>query len=144
MKEKSELWVCPRCDRRFVTKNMWHSCHKGTVDDFFAERVGLRPLFDELVEFVEEIGPFDVEVVKTRISFTTRARFANVIRLRRDGIVVAFWLKREIASERFLRVDHFGGKDWVYQVLLRTPDDLDDELGDWLTEAYRVGQQDAS
>jgi len=123
---------------------MWHSCFTGSVEGFFADREDLRPLFDVFVEFVEAVGPFDVEVVKTRISFTTRARFAGVARLRRDGIVIGFWLKRRLHSERFLHVEHVGGSDWVYQVLLRSPEDLDDELAAWLTEAYRVGQQDGS
>ena len=140
---KRPLWTCPRCGRRFVTANMWHSCFAGTVDDFLAKHIHLRPLFDALVRFVEEIGPFEIEVAKTRISFTGRTRFAGVARLRRDGLVVGFWLKRRIRSPRLARAEHLERRDWVYQVLVRTEDDLDDELRSWLAEAYRVGQQDA-
>lgn len=137
------LWTCPRCRRRFVTANMWHSCYTGNVDDFFATHAHLQPLFDALVRFVEKIGPFDVEVAKTRISFTGRTRFAGVARLRRDGLVVGFWLKRRIRSSRLARAEHLERRDWVYQVVVRTVDDLDDELRSWLAEAYRVGQQEA-
>lgn len=137
------LWTCPRCGRRFVTANMWHSCHVGTRDEFFAGHEHLLPLFDALVAFVQGIGPFEVEVAKTRISFTTRTRFAGVARLRRDALVVGFWLKREVRSDRFLRVEHLERRDWVYQLLVRDESDLDDELRSWLEEAYRVGLQQA-
>ena len=137
------LWTCPTCGRRFVTANLWHSCYVGTVDDFFTDHAGLRPLFDAYVAFVETIGPFTVEVVRTRISFVTRARFAGVVRLRRDALVAGFWLKREVRSDRFTKVEHIERRDWVYQLLLRSAADLDDELHGWLREAYEVGQQQA-
>ena len=114
------LWTCPDCGRRFVTANLWHSCYVGSVDDFFVNHAELRPLFDAYVRFVQTIGPFTVEVVKTRISFVTRARFAGVVRLRRDALVAGFWLKRAVSSERFTKVEHIERQDWVYQLLLRS------------------------
>jgi hypothetical protein len=30
------LWTCPRCGRKFVTRNMWHSCSPHTVERFLA------------------------------------------------------------------------------------------------------------
>ncbi|MGZ5398192.1 MAG: DUF5655 domain-containing protein [Mycobacterium sp.] len=135
------LWSCPNCGRQFVTANVWHSCYVGSVEDFFAEHGHLRPLFDAYVAFVETIGPFTAEVVRTRISFVTRTRFAVVVRLRRDALVVGFWLKRAVVNARFTNVEHLGREDWVYQLVLRSEDDLDDELHRWLEEAYRVGLQ---
>lgn len=113
----------------------------GTLDEFFAGHAHLRPLFDRYVDFVRSIGPFEVEVVRTRISFATRARFAGVARLRTDALVAGFWLKRQVSSTRFLKVEHLERDDWVYQLLLRSESDLDGELHGWLAEAYRVGQQ---
>jgi hypothetical protein len=135
------LWTCPKCGRRFVTANLWHSCYVATVDQFFVNHSHLRPLFDGYVRLVETIGPFTVEVVRTRISFVTRVRFAGVVRLRRDALVAGFWLKRTVSSKRFIKVEHIERRDWVYQLLLRSEADLDDELRVWLTEAYQVGQQ---
>jgi hypothetical protein len=134
------LWTCPECGRRFVTANLWHSGSIGSVDDFFVNQAELRPLFGAYVRFVETIGPVTVEVVKTP-SFVTRARFAGVVRLRRDGLVAGFWLKRAVSSGRFTKVEHIERRDCVYQLLLRSETDLDDELRGWLKEAYEVGQQ---
>jgi hypothetical protein len=135
------LWTCPNCGRDFVTPHLWHSCYVGTVDAFFVDHAHLRPLFEGYVAFVETIGPFTVEVVKTRISFVTRARFAGLVRLRRDGLVAGFWLKRAVSRARFTRVEHLERHDWIYQHVLRSEADLDNELHGWLQEAYEVGQQ---
>ncbi len=138
------LWTCPACGRRFVTANSWHSCHVGDLDEFFAGHEHLRPLFDAYVALARELGEFDVEVVRTRISFVARVRFAGVVRLRRDAIVASFWLKREVHHQRLRRVDHVGGSDWVYETLLRDESDLDDDLSTWLAEAYAVGRQEST
>ena len=53
-------------------------------------------------------------MVKKRISFVTRSRFAEVIRLRRDGPIARFWLTRAVRCERFTRVEHLERQDWVY------------------------------
>lgn len=124
-----------------MTANLWHSCHVGTVEDFFAGRDHLRPLFEALAQFAAGIGPFRIEVLKTRISFVTRTRFASVIRLRRDGLVIGLWLKRRVESKRFSRVEHLERDDWIYELAVRSEDDLDDELRGWLAEAYSVGLQ---
>ena len=86
------------------------------------------------------IGPFTVEVVKTRISFVTRARFAGVVRFGGTRWSPGSGLKRPVSSGRFTKVEHIERQDWVYQLLLRSEADFDDELHGWLNEAYEVGQ----
>ena len=70
-----------------------------------------------------------------------RVRFAGIVRLRRDGLVCMFWLKRKIRSPRFRKVEHLERTDWIYEFVLRSPDELDDEVRGWLREAYDVGRQ---
>jgi Domain of unknown function (DUF5655) len=122
---------------------MWHACARHTVEEFFAGKPPeARELFDTYVGFVRGIGDFVVDPGKTRIAFQNRARFTGVARVRRDGLVIGFWLKRRLASPRFLRVEHIPPGDYAYQLLVRSPEDLDEELATWLREAYRVGNQD--
>jgi hypothetical protein len=121
---------------------MWHSCTRITVDEFFAGRPPeIRALFDAYAAFVDEIGPFHVDVAKTRIAFQGRVRFAGVPAVRRDGLVIGFWLKRQIESPRFTKVELIPPNNWVYRLPLRSTDELDEELRGWLAEAYEVGQQ---
>jgi hypothetical protein len=34
------VWTCPRCGARLVSRNLWHSCGRFTLEDLFA---GLTP-----------------------------------------------------------------------------------------------------
>ena len=70
-----------------------------------------------------------------------RVRSAGVTRLRKDGLVCSFWLKREIGSPRFTKVELLGRRDWVYQFVLREEVELDDEVRGWMEKAYEVGRQ---
>jgi hypothetical protein len=99
---------------------MWHGCGDYTVDG--------------------EFGPFE-QVTKSRIDFMVRVRFAGVARLRKDGLVCGSWLKRQISSPRFSKVEHLGRHDWIYQFVLRNEEELDDEVRGWIHEAYDVGRQ---
>jgi predicted DNA-binding protein (MmcQ/YjbR family) len=38
-------------------------------------------------------------------------------------------------------VEHLGRSDWIYQFVLRDESELDDEVRDWIREAYDVGRQ---
>lgn len=69
-----------------------------------------------------------------------RARFAGV-QFRNDHLVLAFWLKRRVQSSR-LRHEHLERNDHLYELRLRTADDIDDRVGGWLCEAYLVGRQE--
>ena len=121
---------------------MWHGCGDYTVDGFFeGTSPRLRELYDAWVGLVGECGPFEQVPTKSRIAFMVRVRFAGVARLRKDGLVCGFWLKRQISSPRFSKVELLGKRDWVYQFVLRNEEELDDEVRGWIREAYDVGRQ---
>jgi hypothetical protein len=134
------LWTCPRCGKSYVTRNMWHSCVVVPLESHFVDRPRARELYDAVLGFLEADGPITVSVSKTRIEFMTRARFAGVS-TRRDFIWLAFWLKREVESARFDKVESYGGRDWGYKIRVRDESQLDDELREWLREARTVGDQ---
>jgi hypothetical protein len=123
---------------------MWHSCSRVTVRDHTKGKPRhLVQLYREVGRLVRSFGP-GVSTVssRTRTGWMARARFAGV-EFRRDHVVLAFWLKREISHPR-LRVEHYGRSDWGYRLALRSPADIDDELRGWLREAYLVGRQEWS
>ena len=125
-----------------MTRNMWHGCGEYTVDGFFEGKPArLRELYDAWVALVGEFGPFEQVPTKSRIAFMVRVRFAGVARLRSDGLVCSFWLKRRVDSTRFSKRELLGRSDWVYRFVLRDEDELDDEVRGWIREAYEVGRQ---
>jgi hypothetical protein len=142
--DQRPLWECPDCGKRFVTANSWHSCHRGSVDEFFAGRPeALRLTFDRYLEVAESFGPVIVDVARTRISIQARVRFAGVARMRKDSVILGFWLKHRIESPRFTKVELIPPRNWVYQFAAATPEDIDDEVAGWLAAAYEVGMQRA-
>ncbi len=137
---ETPLWRCPTCGQTFVSRNMPHSCQVVGLDSHFADAPGLRVVFDAYLAAARENGPVTVNATKSRISFQVRMRFAGIERPRRHHIVATFVLVRELASPR-LRVEFIPPRYYVHRVVLRTVDDVDDELRGWLAEAYAVGQQ---
>jgi hypothetical protein len=111
------------------------------LDEFFSVRVRQRVLYEEFVKFVERVGKFTINVNKTRISFQGRVRFAGVSRVTEEGIVVGFWLKRKIDSPRFSHIEFIPPNNWVYQLKITNKKDLDNEVLEWVKEAFKVGQQ---
>lgn len=140
--DERDLWACPRCGARFVTEHMSHGCGDYTVDGFFeGKAASARVLYDALVRTIGEIGPFEQVPTKTRIAFMVRVRFAAVNRVRTDGLACHVWLKRRAESPRFTKVELLGRSDWVHHFVLRSEEELDDELRGWMREAYDVGRQ---
>jgi len=123
-----------------VTRGTWHSCATVPWESHFAGRPQARALWDRLRALLEEMGPVTVVSTRSRVGFMTRVRFCGAVP-RRDGLRVRFWLKREIDSARFVWRQHLGHDDWIYDVLVHGPTDLDDELVAWLGEARAVGDQ---
>lgn len=137
------FWICPRCGKKFVSRNMWHSCGRFTVEQFFqGKNPQAQKFYKAFHNFVRKnCGPFIVDVAKTRISFQGRARFAGVAGVTKEGLIIGFWLKRKVSSPRFTWVNSPMPNNWVYKLRISDTKELDKELLGWLKEAYEVGMQ---
>ena len=79
MASTADLWTCPRCGARFVTRNLSHGCGEYSVDGVFEGKPPrARELYDVLVRVIGELGPFEQVPTKARIAFMVRVRFAAV------------------------------------------------------------------
>lgn len=139
--DPAPLWTCPECRQSFVTRNMAHSCRRLSEDEFFGDRVAQRALYRAFLAFVERAGPVTVNINKTRISFQGRARFACVDRVTREGLVCHVWLKRRLDHPRFTRIEALPPGNFVHYFKLTHAAELDDDVAQWLAEAYEVGMQ---
>lgn len=84
-----------------------------------------RPIFEAIMEHLESVGIF-LKRGRTFAELRPMARW------------VALWFPHSsvIADRRIARrVTVSAGRTW-YVVNLRTPDDVDDQVRSWLTEAY--------
>lgn len=99
-------------------------------------KAGLRPLHDKLVEMGRSLGD-DVEISPKRASVSLRRRkqFALIEPVSAQRIALGLNLGDTPANERLLSVTGMC----THRVDVRSLDDLDDELVDWLSRAYELG-----
>jgi len=136
------LWACPRCGRTFAQLNQTHTCAPlGALDARFQRcEPGVRETFDRVVAAVSAIGPVDVLPERTRIALHVRMSFAAFVPRVRwlDGHVI---LARRLDSPRFRRIEVYSPRNVLHAFRLAAPDEVDDEVVGWLSEAYAVGEQ---
>jgi len=140
----SSLWRCPRCGRRFANRNQTHTCAppRRLGDHFVGRDPEVVRTFRALVAAARRNGPVTVLPEKTRVAFQVRMSFA-AFTLRRhwlDGHVV---LARRRESPRFKKIWTASPRNQVHEFRLRSADEVDAEVADWLREAYEVGEQRA-
>jgi DNA-binding Lrp family transcriptional regulator len=124
-------WICPECEREFGRARQSHVCVPGgTVDDTFRGREWQRPICDEIIAFVEELGPLHVDAVGVGV-FLKRERKLAEIRPMVRALSVLLWLPRVLDDPRVLR-----RYDTWHVIRLTDPAQVDEQLKDWLTEAY--------
>lgn len=139
------MWTCGECQARFTQRNQSHSCVQTTLEAFLAARPpGGVALCRELIREVEAIGPVTLHPVKSRIALLVEVRFAAINRISVDSIRGHVWLREERKSERFLKIEKLGARDWLYHFEISAERPLDDELRAFLRLGYQNGQREAA
>jgi Domain of unknown function (DUF5655) len=135
------LWTCPDCGRRFANRNQTHSCGPFSEADHLARMTPhVRELYDGFVRLVDECGPHVLAPAKTRIGFQVRMIFADVVP-QKASLHAYVILARRLEHPRFTRIESLGPRSHVHHFRIRRADELDDDVGAWLREAYAVGEQ---
>ena len=133
-----ELWICPRCGARLVSRNLSHSCGSFTLEALFERaRPGVLELARQYVAMLERLGDVQVLPQKTRLTCVARVRFAGLYP-RRDGFYANFSLHRWLDSDRVVKTEDYGPRWRGHFVLVRSAADLDDELAAWMQESHDV------
>jgi Domain of unknown function (DUF5655) len=133
------LWTCPKCGAKLVTRNLWHSCGRATLDDWKA-RMGpnARALYDRFEQMIAACGEYHVAPAKTRIAFLGQVRFAGITKLNESEMVCAFALPTPLKSTRFVKIEEVVPGWWVHRLRITEPQQLDDEVQGWIRESYRL------
>src|SRR5262249_38070990 len=135
-------WRCPKCDRLFRRTGQSHECAPAmTLDDYFSTGPPHeRPVFDAVFRHLESVGPFVVEPVSVGI-FLKRSQTFAALRPMQKWVALSFMLPREVRHETITRrVVQYHGR-YYHVANIRSPEDLDDRLLDWLTEAYLISPE---
>jgi hypothetical protein len=107
-----------------------------TLEEYFStgpERE--RPIFDAVMAHLETLGPVHVEPVSVGIFLKRSRSFAE---LRPMVRWVALWIRltRKIDHPKMARTVTNEGRAAYHVVNIRGPEDVDDDVRAWLTEAY--------
>ncbi len=130
-------WSCPRCRRQFRRANQSHECSPAmTIEDYFSTGPAHeRPVFEAVMRHLETVGPVHVEPVSVGIFLKRTQTFAQ-LRPKDRWVAMSFSLPRRVDHDLITRkVVVYRGR-YHHVANLRGPDDLDDRLRDWLSEAY--------
>lgn len=132
------VWTCPRCGARLISRNLWHSCGRFTLEDLFAGAApGVLELARDYVAMLRSLGDVQVLPQKTRLVCVARVRFAGLTP-RKRGFQANFALHRWLDSPRIVKRVDYGPRWRAHHVNVQIPADLDDELRVWLQESHDV------
>jgi hypothetical protein len=135
---KQPLWRCPKCGARLVSRNLWHSCGRFTLEALFAGSAsGVLAAARQYVALLESLGDVQVLPQKTRLVAVARVRFAGLYPRRAD-FLAAFALHRWLTNPRIVKTVDYGPRWRGHYVRVASAADLDDELRAWLQESHDI------
>ena len=108
---------------------------------FFQGHPDALAVYRRVRSVLESLGPVAVRTTKSQVAFRRRRGFAylwlpEMYLARPDAeVVLSFALGREARSPRLKEVVSPRPGEWMHHLEVRTPDDIDDEVVEWLREA---------
>ncbi len=113
-----------------------------TIDEFFSDQEPSRQLFEAVRSAIEILGPAELRVMKSGISFRRRKPFASVwmpekyLRRKAAPLVLTIYLRHRDASPRWKQVvEPYPGR-FTHHLELYSIEDIDAEVQGWLQEAW--------
>lgn len=111
------------------------------LEDYFATGPAFeRPVFDAVMTHLAAVGPIHVEPVSVGIFLKRSQTFAELRPMTR-WVAVSFALPRTVHSHRIARKVIDAGRSKHHVVNVRGPDEVDEQLAEWLMEAYLASPQ---
>lgn len=133
------LWQCPKCGAKLVSKNMWHSCGQFSLEELF-ERSDPQVIriFSRLAKMVRACGPVTITPQKTRVVFQVRVRFLAWMP-RKSYLLCNFEFAHRRPNPRFRKFVTYAPLWHCHELRLDSVEQLDDQVAEWVREAYAVG-----
>ena len=136
--KKRPLWQCPKCGARLITRNLWHSCGRFTLDALFATSPPeVLKAARKYVDVLHSLGDVQVLPQKTRLIVVARVRFAGFYP-RKNDFLASFALHRWLKSARVVKRIDYGPRWRMHYVRIASIDDVDDQLRKWLQESHDI------
>jgi hypothetical protein len=136
-------WTCPECQRQFGRAKQSHECAPAmSLDQYFATGPAReRPIFEAVMAHLDLVGPVYVEPLSVGVFLKSTRTFAQ-LRPKSRWIALSLALPRPVQHPRIgPKVQLWAGR-YHHVFNLRGPEDLDDRIRGWLTEAYLLDAED--
>jgi len=105
-------------------------------DIFEGKRQTVQELYGLLVDELKKLGPVQEIKKAISISFENRRPFASVL-IRNRSIKLVLRIQHRITNQRILSIERVANQSFDHTVLLDSKSDIDEELMEWLGEAYQ-------
>ncbi len=116
---------------------------------FFDGMPQMLPVYETLMETLENRYPeLSVKVTRTQISLRNRCVFAMASLPWRklkgwpeEYLMISFGLSYKKEASRIVNAVEAYPNRWTHHVITQRPEDIDEELLDWLDEAYEFSMR---
>jgi hypothetical protein len=100
-------------------------------------REASRAVYAALVETLDGMGPYQVEVKKTSLHISRDRAFLGV-HPRSTGLLVTIVTTSPLGSPRVRKSERISANRCHNEVLLSSADDVDDDVRRWIGQAYAL------
>ncbi len=129
-------WICPTCGRNFARKNQFHSCELFSIKDHHFKKgtpISIE-IYKKFISLFQNFGPISIESLKNIIALKKNSQFCS-IQIQKKALKIIFRLFTFLSSHRF-NVMSQQDQMHYYQFKIQKLDEIDEELTDWLHQAY--------
>jgi Domain of unknown function (DUF5655) len=110
-----------------------------TSDSLFTSKdEAVRSIYSSLLEALHTLGPFQEEPKKTSIHLVRTVGFAGV-HPRKSYLILNLRTASPLENPRITKSEQVSKNRFHNEVKLISPSDIDEELLNWLKEAYALG-----
>jgi hypothetical protein len=111
-----------------------------TVEQHFSGRAEhVRRIYDAIVDASSKLGPVEQDLKKTSLHLNRRVAFAGV-QTRKDALILTLKSDRAVNHRRVHKTEQTSANRWHFEVRLTAPEEVDDQIRQWLRAAYELAQ----
>ncbi len=132
------MWTCSKCGRIFEKAKQPHSCRKIPLDAHFKNKDKAKEIFDYLVKSINsKIGKCQIISLPCCIHLFGTYDFLAALP-KKDRLEIRFGLDRKLDSPRFMQSVPVSAKYFKNCIDLKTIEEINEELFQWLNQAYHL------
>ena len=134
-----QMWLCPKCKRRFRYVNQMHTCKQITPEEAFKQRPRhLFVLYSRLLDTLTKFGEFRVEAIPSGVLFFKTKSTFLAIKVKSSWLDLEFFLDKVEdlpPVKKYLRTSR---KRVLHVVSIDQEEDIDAQLLRWLQRSYEL------